>query len=100
MTREGSEGKRRVRRWRERERPPPSSIWQTVGIGIFFFAVSTAVVALTVSDGAPLTRRELWIITAGLLTLASTMFLAHWDVNRGRRSRHYEREELPPLDSK
>jgi hypothetical protein len=99
MTRDGSEGKRSIRRWRDWERPAPSTVWQAVGIAVLFSALGTAIAALTVSGGAPFSSRELWGITAFLVIWATTMFLAHWDVNRGRRSRHYEREELPPLDS-
>jgi hypothetical protein len=82
-----------------RERPAPSTIWQSVGIAVLFSAVGTAVAALTVSTGAPVTSSELWGLTAFLVVLAGTMFLAHWDVNRGRRSRQYEQEDLSPLDS-
>lgn len=88
----------RARRWRERERPAPSTIWQTVGVTALFSAVGTAIAALTVAPGAPVSRRELWIVTSALVVWGVTLLIAHWEVNRGRSSRQYEREELSPPD--
>lgn len=85
-----------VRRWRKRERPEPSVVWQTVGILFVGLAATAGACALTLSGDATLVPRELWILTAALVALAATCFLAHWDVNRGRRVREYEIEDLPP----
>jgi hypothetical protein len=63
-----------------------------------FSAVGTAIAALTVAPGAPVSRRELWIVTSALVVWGVTLLIAHWEVNRGRSSRQYEREELSPPD--
>lgn len=85
-----------VRRWRKRERPEPSVVWQTVGILFVGLAVTTATCAFTLSDDAAIAPSELWILTGALSALAVTCLLAHWDVNRGRRVKEYETEDLPP----
>lgn len=41
---------------------------------------------------------ELWIITAGLLLAASLCFIAHWDVNRGRKIKEREIKERPGIE--
>jgi hypothetical protein len=78
---------------REREKPAASVIWQTVGILSAGFAFAAALAALTIAESVRVTAAELWIATAGFAILAATCFLAHWDVNRGRRSRDIEVEE-------
>ena len=85
-----------VRRWRKRERPEPSVIWQTVGILFVGLAAASGVGALTLSDNAAISPGELWILTGTWTALAITCLLAHWDVNRGRRAKEYETEDLPP----
>jgi hypothetical protein len=85
-----------VRRWQERERPEPSVVWQTVGILFVGLAVTAGICALTLPSDAAVGPAELWILTGASAALAVTCFLAHWDVNRGRRARQYEIEELPP----
>ena len=61
-------------------------------IGLAFAA---ALAALTAPSDAAVTGRELWL-GAGLLFLwGVTCLLAHWDVNRGRRTREWEIEDVP-----
>lgn len=85
----------RVKRWRKRDRPEPSVVWQTVALLFLSFAFAAAIGALTVSKDAVIKPVELWVLTGAFLALAVTCFLAHWDANRGRRSKQYETEELP-----
>jgi hypothetical protein len=80
---------------RERERPEPSAVWQTLGITFVGFGLTAAVAALTIAGGAAVGRGEFWIAAAGFLLAAALCFAAHRDVNRGRRSRWVEVEELP-----
>jgi hypothetical protein len=89
-----AEGK--TRQIREREKPEPSSVWQTAAFSFLTCAAGTIVAALTVSEHAAIRASGLWIVTAGLLLAALLCFAAHWDVNRGRRTRQREIEELPP----
>lgn len=84
-----------VTHWRERERPGPSVVWQTVAIVFVGFAFAAGIGALTVPPDAAVRVSELWISAAAFATLALACFLAHWDVNRGRRHREYETERLP-----
>jgi hypothetical protein len=88
----------RVRRWREREELEPSAVWQTVAILFLGCAFGAGVAALTVASDAGIGPAELWIFTGAFLALALTCFLAHWDVNRGRRVKEYETEEFPATD--
>jgi len=60
------------------------------------FAIGTGVAALTLADDVAIRPAELWIATGGLFALAVTCFVAHLDVNRGRRSREYVIEPVPP----
>jgi transposase InsO family protein len=85
-----------IRRWRKRERPEPSVVWQTVGILFVGLAATGATCALTLPGDAAIAPSELWIMTGALAVLAVTCFIAHWDVNRGRRAKEYETEDLPP----
>lgn len=90
----GSSGK--VKRWQERERLEPSAVWQTIAIVFLDFAFTAGLAALTVPGNTAIKPTELWIVTGTFAALAVTCFLAHWDVNRGRRTRRYELEELSP----
>ena len=85
-----------IRRWRERELPEPSVIWQTVAIVFVGFAFSAAIGALTVPRNGAVSARDLWILAASLAAMAALCARAHWDVNRGRKSSVREVEELPP----
>jgi protein-S-isoprenylcysteine O-methyltransferase Ste14 len=84
-----------IRHWREREKPAASVIWQTVAIVIVGFAFAGALAALTLADNMQIRASELWIGAVAFALLSITCFLAHWDVNRGRRSRDVEIEERP-----
>jgi hypothetical protein len=91
----GSQGWRsRVSRRREWERPPPSVVWQTIAVLFLGFAFAAALSALTVARDTAVGPAKLWIGAAAFIGLAVTCFLAHWDVNRGRRAKCYETEEL------
>jgi hypothetical protein len=81
-----------VRHWREREQPEPSAVWQTVAIVFAGFGFSAAIGALTIPQDA-MRSADLWLGAAAFAALAIACFLAHWDVNRGRKSRRYEIEE-------
>jgi hypothetical protein len=82
------------RRWRKRETPEPSFIWQTGAIAFLTSTIGVILLALTVSDDARVTPSQLWVTAGGLILAAALCFAAHWDVNRGRRSKEYEAEEL------
>lgn len=83
------------RQVRERERPEPSVVWQTLAIAFTGFSFAAALGALTLSDGVAIGSGELWVAAVGFLLATALCFAAHWDVNRGRRSRWVEVEELP-----
>lgn len=86
------------RQVREQERPEPSVVWQTLGITFGGFAFTTCLAALALSGKGAVRPVDLWIIAAAFLLAAALCFAAHWDVNRGRRGRWIEWEELPPTD--
>lgn len=88
------------RQVRERERPEPSVVWQTLGVTFAGFAFATALAALTLSEKLAVRPIDLWIGVAGFALAAALCFAAHRDVNRGRRSRWIELEELPPTDGR
>jgi hypothetical protein len=90
---EGAKGSR-TRRIRERERPEPSVVWQTVAIFLSGAGLAAGLGALTLSEGAMITRGQLWLLTGAFVTWAATCFLAHWDVNRGRKIKRREVEEV------
>jgi membrane protein implicated in regulation of membrane protease activity len=71
-------------------------VWQTIAILFAGFAFAAGFGALTVSGDAAIKPAVLWVLTSAFVALAATCFLAHWDVNRGRRTRQYETEELSP----
>jgi len=83
------------RRWRKRESPEPSFIWQTGAIAFLTSTIGVVLLALTVADDARVSPAQLWVAAGGLILAAALCFAAHWDVNRGRRSKEYEAEELP-----
>jgi uncharacterized membrane protein len=83
---------------REQERPEPSVVWQTLGVAFASFAVATSLAALTIAKRTTVRAMDLWIATGGFILAAILCFAAHRDVNRGRRSRWIELEELPPTD--
>ena len=85
-----------VRRWRERERPQPSVVWQTLAIAFGGFAFTVVMAALTLPDHARVGSSELWIAAGGLVLAAALCIAAHRDVNRGRTSTEREVEELDP----
>jgi hypothetical protein len=87
-----------LKRVREREAPEPSVIWQTLAITFVSFAFAVGLAALTVSDAVAVRAGELWVAAAGLLLAAALSFAAHRDVNRGRRSKWVEVEELPSAE--
>ncbi|HEX6205344.1 MAG TPA: hypothetical protein VFZ29_06005 [Solirubrobacterales bacterium] len=83
------------RQVRERERPEPSVVWQTLAITFAGFSFAAALGALTIAENGAVSSGELWIGAAGFLLAAVLCFAAHLDVNRGRRSKWVEVEELP-----
>jgi membrane protein implicated in regulation of membrane protease activity len=80
---------------RERERPGPSVIWQTLAVTFGGFAFAAALGALTIAGKAAVRPGELWVAAAGFFLAAVLCLAAHRDVNRGRKSRWIEVEELP-----
>jgi hypothetical protein len=62
------------------------------------FAFAAAIGALTVPDEIAVRPSELSISAVAFAALATVCFLAHWDVNRGRRSKWYETEEVLSAD--
>lgn len=87
------------RQVRERETPEPSVVWQTLAISFVGFTFAAALAALTVPGGVAVGPGELWVAAAGFLLAAGLCFAAHWDVNKGRRSRWVEVEELPSVST-
>ena len=81
----------RVRR--ERSVHAPTSIWLTVAFAFFTTGAAVALAAVTVSDHAPATRPELWIVTTACAVLTITCLVASWDVNRSRKVRVIAVEE-------
>lgn len=86
------------RQVRERERPEPSVVWQTLGITFAGFGFAAGLGALTASSEGAVRAGELWVAAAGFLLAALLCFAAHRDVNRGRRSRLIEVEERLPSE--
>lgn len=89
-----SESRSRTRQIRERDRPEPSNVWQTGAFAFLTCAIGTVIAALTLSADAALRPSDLLIASGGLLVAAALCFAAHWDVNRGRRTKQREIEEL------
>ncbi len=86
------------RQIRECEKPEPSATWQTLGITFAGFAFAIALGALTLAEEVAVRSLDLWIMAAGLLLATILCFAAHRDVNRGRRSRWVEVEEVPQAE--
>jgi len=84
---------------REREKPQPSVIWQTLAVTFSSFAFACALAALTLSKQLAIRPLDLAIAAAGFALAASLCFAAHRDVNRGRKSRLVEVEELSVGDA-
>jgi hypothetical protein len=72
-------------------------IWQTLAVTFGGFAFAAALGALTIAGDAAVRPAELWVAAAGFFLAAALCLAAHYDVNRGRRSRWVEVEELPPV---
>lgn len=87
---------RRVRRWREWERPAPTGVWQNLAIAFASCAVAAGLTALTLADGASVRPSELWVGAAGFFLATILCVAAHHDVNRGRHSKEREVEEIEP----
>jgi hypothetical protein len=79
---------------RERERPEPSVVWQTLGITFTSFAFALGLSAVTLAEHLAADAIDLWIAAAGFVLAAGLCFAAHRDVNRGRRSKLREVEEV------
>ncbi|HEX6781466.1 MAG TPA: hypothetical protein VF125_05480 [Solirubrobacterales bacterium] len=80
---------------RESEKPEPSVIWQTLGIVFAGFAFAACLAALTLAGEGAVRASELVIGAGGFCLAALLCFAAHHDVNRGRRSKCIEVEEVP-----
>ncbi|HYP56178.1 MAG TPA: hypothetical protein VEQ41_07760 [Solirubrobacterales bacterium] len=96
----GGEGKtspRTVRQVRERDEPAPSHIWQVLSGNFAAFSFAVGLAALTLADNLGVRASELWLSSAFLAVLAVVCGFAHWDANRGRRtrSRRVEEEAVP-----
>jgi hypothetical protein len=83
----------RIRRVEERDLPEPSDLWLTAAFFFLGCAVTTVTAALTLSRDAVVSPSVLWITTPWPIFVAGLCFLAHIDVNRGRRVKRYEIEE-------
>lgn len=82
---------------REREVPPESTVWAAAGVSMLTVAVGVIVSSIALSGDGKANAGILWTIAAASTVLALTCFLAHWDVNRGRRVRQAEIEEETKL---
>ena len=87
------------RQVRERERPEPSVVWQTLAITFGSFGFALGLGALTISEDVLVRPSELWVAAGGFLLAAVLCLAAHHDVNKGRRSKWVEVEELPPTEA-
>lgn len=73
--------------------PSESTVWLAGGLALLPSAAGTALAAATLADDVEVSAWVLWVTTFFLAVLALVCFLAHWDVNRGRRVRYSEIEE-------
>jgi hypothetical protein len=84
----------RMRQIRERERPEPSSVWLNGAFTFVTFAVGAVTAALTLSADAAIQPSELWVASGAFVFAAALCLVAHWDVNRGRKTKQREIEEV------
>ncbi|HET7506740.1 MAG TPA: hypothetical protein VFJ53_00125 [Solirubrobacterales bacterium] len=82
-----------TRHIQEREQPNASEVWLVFATGFLFCAVGASLSAATLSREVAMRPSELWITTGGLALAAALCFLAHWDVNRGRKVKKREVKE-------
>lgn len=85
----------RKRQIRKRERPGPSSIWQGFAIAFLFCAIGALFTSATLSAEVAVSPLVFWVTAFWIFLVAALCFLAHWDVNRGRRAKEWEIEEVP-----
>lgn len=85
-----------MRRRRKRELPEPTSVWQTAAFFFLSCAFGAGCAAIALPGGAAVRPSELWIVVGSFGLAACLCLLAHLDVNRGRRSKEFEVEDLPP----
>ncbi len=78
---------------REREIPHVSGVWLTAGFASGTFAAGVVITASTIPKAVAIGTSVLWTIAASFSVIAVICFIAHWDVNRGRKVRHSEIEE-------
>jgi hypothetical protein len=69
-----------------------------VAVVFLGFAFATALAALSLADSMHTRASELWIGAVAFTLLAIACFVAHWDVNRGRKSRDVVIEESPAAE--
>jgi hypothetical protein len=80
---------RRVINRQEREMPDESSVWFNLGFAAISIAAGAATAAATVVHD-PIIEAVLWTVAACAALAALSYFLAHHDVNRGRRVKRSE----------
>jgi hypothetical protein len=78
---------------RKRDLPEASTVWLGAGFSFLTSAAGVLTACLTLSAEVAVSTRDLLIVTASLLVASVLCFLAHWDVNRGRRIKSFEVEE-------
>lgn len=83
------------RQMEKREQPEPSTAWLAAAFALLSCAAATLVTSLTLSEGAAIQPSELLITAVSLAAMGMLCLLAHWDANRGRRSKRYLVKESP-----
>jgi heme/copper-type cytochrome/quinol oxidase subunit 3 len=84
-----------TKNFEKREWPEPSAVWLSAAFFFLACAAGTLTAALTLSPESGVHPSQLWIATVALIVISVVCFLAHWDVNRGRKPKRYEVKELP-----
>lgn len=73
-----------------REMPKETDRWFHIGCTLLVFAGTVAIAAATVASGSTVHPQTLWV-AAGLIAIGTIpIFVAHREVNRGRRMTDYE----------
>lgn len=81
---------RRLLMRHEWAKPDPSTVWRGAAGVAVAVAAGAIFAAITVSEESTPKIPLLWAIGIGALVVAAVCGAAHFDVNRGRKAKHYE----------
>lgn len=73
-----------------REVPGPSVAWQNAGWTLLAVAFSAGLALVALQQNVPVSATVLWAVSIASAIQACLCFLAHWDSNRGRKTRVIE----------